>query len=298
MDRDALGDYGNWIGKSAAEVRDAVMQAGGWGAVFTNTVPLWAHRVRNYFNEEPTALTRYADDVCRQFLARVQEGLNALERARQARWLKQNPMFRDLPEVKALPDPPPGTPDAGALDDFGETFALSDYVYKDQANHTWYQMGAGATIYHWGRDPIVPPLEAVWQTGSQATIPVFKLVAPDGTGGSSETIIQNPQTRTAHVTIVRSLVRKTMTGRLCIGEVGTPEQVANLIVTDLRTQGTYNYSETVRAGLAAHKLRDVAPHERHPSSYVNPPNRFTPLALRFFPEKGADGERDPLARQR
>jgi hypothetical protein len=293
VDLNALRDYGNWVGKSALEVREAAKQAGGWGAVFMNTVPLWAHRVRNYFNEEPTSLTRYADDVCRQFLARVQEGLNALDRARAAKWLKQNPMFKDLPEVKALPDPPPGTPDAGMTDDIGETFALSDYVYKDQANLTWYQMSPGATIYHWGRDPVLPSVEALLQSGGQATIPVFKLVAPDGTGGSNETIITNPQERTVPMGMMTMKI-----GRLCIGDVGKPEQVANRIVTELRYQGTYNYSETVRVGLASHRLRDVQPHEKHPSSYVNPPNRFTPLALRLFPEKGAADERDPLAGQR
>jgi hypothetical protein len=297
VDVNALRDYGNWVGKSAEEVRASVKQAGGWGAVFSGSVPLWAHRVRNYFNEEPTSLTRYDDDTCKQFLARVQEGLNRLDLAKKAKFLKQNPMFKDLPEVKAMPDPPPGTPDLSTMDDIGETFALSDYVYKDQANHTWYQMSPGATIYHWGRDPIVPSLEALIQTGGQATIPVFKLVSPDGTGGSSETIIENPQDRTVTIGIVRSMIRTMKVGRIAIGDVGKPEQVANRIVTDLRHQGSYNYAETVRVGLAAHRLRDVQPHEKHPSAYVNPPNRFTPLALRLFPEKGDASESDPLAKQ-
>jgi hypothetical protein len=266
MELDALRDYGNWVGKSAEEVRASVKQAGGWGAVFTGTVPLWAHRVRNYFNEDPTALTRYADDVAKQFLARAQEALNKL-------------------------------PDPSFTDDAGQTFALSDYVYKDQANHTWYQMSPGGTIYHWGRDPTFPTLEAIMQAGGQAAIPVFKLVAPDGTGGSSETIIENPQDRTVMTGIVRSLPRHKRVGRECIGEVGKPEQVANRIVTNLRHQGTYNYSETVRAGLAAHRLRDLQPHEKNPSAYVNPPNRFTPLALRIFPEKGGAEESNPLAKQ-
>ena len=62
-------------------------------------------------------------------------------------------------------------------------------MYKDESNHTWFQMSSGATIYHWGRDPVVPAVEALWQLGKQAVVPIFKLVSPDQTGGSSETII-------------------------------------------------------------------------------------------------------------
>lgn len=294
MDLNALRDYRNWIGKSAEEILVAVKTVGGWPAVFPNSVPIWAHRVRNFFNQEPISLTRYDADFSREFLARVQEGLNALDRAKKTKWLKKHPLFGSLPEIKKMPEPPPGTPDLSTGDDIGETLALSDYVYKDQANHIWYQMSPGGTIYHWGKDPIVPAVEAFGQLGQQAVIPIFKLVSPDGTGGSSETIIRNLQNQ--HLKMMGFSFKA---GRLSIGEVNRLEHVAHLIVTDPWHQGSYNYSETVDVGLAAHETRDVKPHAKYPYSgvYVNPPNRFLPLASRRFPEKGADNERNPLAKQ-
>jgi len=295
MDTIALRDYRNWVGKAADEVLAAARRAGGWAAVFPATLPLWAHRVRNYFNQEPIALARYDADFSRAFLARIQEGLNALDRAKRTKWLKKHPLFGQLPEVRKLPEPPPGTPDLSLSDDVGETLALSDHVYKDHTGSTWYQMAPGGTIYHWGKDPVVPAVEAgMASAGGQAVIPIFKLVSPDGTGGSSETIIQNPQNRQ-----LRVLGRSFKVGRFAIGEVSKWENVAHLIVTDSWHQGSYNYSETVDVGLAAHQKRDVAPHGKYayPGVYVNPPNRFVPLVARRFPAKGADNERSLLAEQ-
>ena len=294
MNLDELRNYGKWVGKSAQEVFDAANRLGGWAKVFPDGVPLWAHRVRNYFNQEPMSLTRYDADRSRAFLAHVQEGLNALDRAKKTKWLKKHPWFGKLPEIRRLPDPPPGTPDPSLGDDIGETFALSDYVYKDESNHTWFQMSSGATIYHWGRDPVVPAVEALWQLGKQAVVPIFKLVSPDQTGGSSETIIQNRQNQ-----YVSIFGRSFKVGRLAMGEVNKSEIVAHLVVTDAWHQGSYNYSETVGVGLAAHQKRDVAPHAKYPypGVYVNPPNRFSPLGLRHFPDKGDSNERNPLAKQ-
>ena len=92
-------------------------------------------------------------------------------------------------------------------------------------------------------------------------------------------------------------------GRESIGEVNKSEPVAHLIlrVRDLLHQGSYNYSETVDAGYHAHERRDVKPHAKYlwffsrQKMYVNPPNRFLPLALRRFPEN--DNEGNPLAKQ-
>ena len=64
-------------------------------------------------------------------------------------------------------------------------------------------------------------------------------------------------------------------------------------------QGSYNYSETVIVGRAAHEKRDVQPHKKYPyrGIYVNPQDRFSSLALRRFPEYGDVNERNPLAKQ-
>jgi hypothetical protein len=71
--------------------------------------------------------------------------------------------------------------------------------------------------------------------------------------------------------------------------------IRKLIVTDPRYQGSYNYSETVQEGLAAHEMRDVRPHVDGVDFYVNPTDRFSSLASRLFPEKDLQGK--PLADQ-
>ncbi len=164
MDLYALRDYNSWRRGSAEEILAAVERVGGWKFVFPDGVPLWAHRVRNFFNQEPRRLTRFSADIGHEYLALIHSGLGKLGSR------------SDINEIV-------------------EKQALSGDVYRDEFGHTWYQMSPGATIYHWGKDPTwAAPLEAVMQTGGQALLPVFKLVAPDGTGGSRETIIKNPQT--------------------------------------------------------------------------------------------------------
>ena len=296
MDRTALGDYKNWLKVTAADVLSDVKKAGGWAEVFPDGLPLWAHRVRNYFNQEPVLLTRLDGDTSREMLHQVNRNLSKMVRERNIAALKAHPVFRNLPEVRSLPDPPPGTKPYAMTDDIGETFALSDYVYKDEHKRIWFQMSPGATIYHWGREPIAPAVEAFLQVGAQATVPVFKLVSPDGTGGSRETIIKNPPVRRLKLPMGQSIPA----GTLAIGEVNKPQYVAHLIVVDAWHQGSYNYSETVEVGLRAHELRDVKTHKKYPypGVYVNPENRFSALEARRFPEKGDTNERNPLANQK
>ena len=60
MDVITLRDYGYWRSKSAEEILAAVKNVpGGWAGVFPDGVPLWAHRVRNFFNHEPISLMRW-----------------------------------------------------------------------------------------------------------------------------------------------------------------------------------------------------------------------------------------------
>lgn len=60
LSRIQLREYGNWVGKSPVYVRDSVIQAGGWHEVFPakEELPVWAHRIRNFFNQTPGMLKR------------------------------------------------------------------------------------------------------------------------------------------------------------------------------------------------------------------------------------------------
>jgi hypothetical protein len=249
MDVKMLQDYSNWVGKTAKEVRDDVLIIGGWANVFSSAafpkgLPLWAHRVRNYFNREPASLMRLDETRTKRLIKRVNAGLGS---------------------------------------QIAEKYALSDDVYKDAQNWVWYQMNEGGTIYHWGSHPKYPRAEAVWQEFKEKLgipAPVFKLIAPDGTGGSRETILRNIHNRFTAVKRENFMA-----------------DVSYLVITDYDNQGSYNYAETIKAGYDAHKKFDVETHEKYPKHYVNPSeSRFSPLSQRTFPEK-ASGENTPLASQ-
>ena len=58
-------DYHNWIDLSPATILNFVKNNGGWVKAFPRSkeFPVWASRLRNYFNVTPTRLTRL--DVAR-----------------------------------------------------------------------------------------------------------------------------------------------------------------------------------------------------------------------------------------
>jgi hypothetical protein len=251
MNLNDLNDYDkNWKGNSPETILSEVKQNGGWKAVFPGELPFFAHRVRNFFNVEPMTLTRYAKDFADVFLA------NIIDHNRATGGLK-------------------------------ERAALTEYVYRDEHKRLWYQMNSGSTIYHYGisRGSVTSEnvklmnetIEGIDASYKQGWVPVFKLMSLDGTGGSMETIIHNP---------IDVKVRDFFSGprRLNIGEVNKPEGVTNRIVTEPWYQGSYNYSETVEVGFAAHQRHDVKPDNLNPTALVNPPNRHMPLALRRFPK--------------
>ena len=197
--------------------------------------------------------------------------------------------------MKKLPAPPANLPSQGIFDDIGEKFALSDDVYRDNQGAHWFQMAPGGTIYHWGSEPWWPGFEAFIQMGKQPILPVFKLIAPDGTGGSAETIIRNPRVHDLKLPVGRTI----KIGRPYIGTVvAMPEWVDSQVVEDAWHRGSYNFAETVEVGLPQHERFDVHPHTRHKSVrnvYVNPDRRL-PLYARKFPAV-APGESKPLAEQ-
>lgn len=296
MDASRLDDYATWVDQTPFAVRTAVLSAGGWQAVFARRprLPLWAHRIRNYFNAEPLWLLRLTEKEGDALIGRLGAGIKLRNVHLRNRFLKTHPAFRDIDWVKKLPDPPKNLPNQGIFDDIGEKFALSDDVYRDNNGAHWFQMSPGGTIYHWGSEPWWPGFEAFIQMGKQPLLPVFKLIAPDGTGGSGETIIRNPQKYDLRL----PMGQKVKIGRPWIGNVHLPEWVADQIVEDAWHRGSYNYAETTEVGLPQHERFDVDPHTRHkkvPRVYVNP-DRRQPLYARRFP-RTAPGETKPLAEQ-
>lgn len=289
MDLKQLKKYDNWIGKTPETVLSSVKSIG-WDTVFPDKMYVWASKVRNYFNEEPLALKRLDKAAASVYLNRVEAVVASLHLPRYA---KAYPHFdKELREAyeskyKSKPTAPsPNTPDPEWADSIAENRALSDDVYTDEAGRIWYQMSPGGTIYHW-KDPSYPTLEAINQNfrGQEAT-PVFKLVSPDGTGGSRECCIYNPLKK------IKMLDIEVGFGRSNLGAVNKWLNVSNLIVYDPRYQGSYNYSETVEKGLAAHDMRDVKPHPHSgAATYYVDPIRFTPLSTRFFPEM--DNQKPP-----
>lgn len=295
LNLEQLKKYENWVNNSAEDILISVKNVGGWINVFPKELPLWAHRVRNYFNQEPIYLTRLDNGIAKKLLAKINSDLDALQNARRVKVAKK--VFSSYQKIKELPDPPSGTPDVSStfveIDELAEDNALYRYVYEDHVSNIWYQMDAGGSIYHFGDDPGWATGEAIYYSrleGQEGT-PIFKLVSADGTGGSMETIIKNEFNRQAGILKV---------GRWSIEEVGVMKYVSDLIETNAWHQGSYNYSETVIMGIGNHEKRDVETHKRYASIgakvYVNPSNRHEVLAARKFPEK-ANGESNPLANQ-
>jgi hypothetical protein len=301
-----LTKYGNWIGLSADALLRSVKDAGGWGNVFPKGVPRWANRLRNYFNVTPEKLRRLDSGATAAHMKRVDKVVASMHLTRVASAfpvLKEGVRKAYEEKFKSkLIKIHPNTPDAGSFDDLGESFALSGHVYEDNFGYIWYQMSPGGTIYHWGKDPgkWTATAEAVLQspTRGQRFIPVFKLVSPDGTGGSRECCIKNDL---KSETLKLPGLPEVRSGAPHIGRaVGEWVNVRQLdrVVSDPHYQGSYNYSETVETGLAAHEMRDVEPHKRmggNYSLYMDPVDRYSMLTSRSFPALDPQGK--PLADQ-
>ncbi len=153
-------------------------------------------------------------------------------------------------------------------------FALSGDVYRDEARRVWFEMATGGAAYHYeGEVTLWKKLKGVVLPKSR--IPIFKLISPDGSGGSGELILDNP--------------RSGQGGRgSSIAEVGQVIHLRARLVLTEEYQATYNYSETIATGLPAHELRDVKPHTTAAGFYLNPPPSSA-LAQRVFPEKDPRG---------
>jgi len=299
MNLDQLQKYKYWIDQTPHEVFFAAKMNGGWKNVFPSNLrlPVWASKVRNYFNVLPTTLKRLPEANAKALLNRPQF-LPFLVRAKNDYWAnrtyqdyKPKPWGRDPPPFKTHPQAPAKIPDhimkMSQKEAIALEMALSGDVYLDNLNRPWFQMAAGSTIYHWGDHPESPTGEAIYQDVimRQDDTPVFKLISPDDNGGSNEVIIFNAEIKDGPYN----------NRSKAIGEVNKPIIVQAAIQKDPILQGSYNYSETTTMGLGEHEKRDVKPHVHDYFFYVNPADPFSALALRRFPE--LDRERKPLVDQ-
>lgn len=268
MNIEQLRDYKNWVGKSSGDILASVINVGGWQNVFTleafpktpTGLPRWAHRIRNFFNQEPTQLNYYQFEGTESYAYKLIK-------------ITQNLV-----------------PSSGH--DYKKDAALSGHTYKDENKNIWLQMSAMATVYHFKHKLSMAEMAAQLAIRGQSGTPVFKLVSPDGSKGSRETIIFNPFKK---ADILLQVVGFQIPAR---GESTIKgRSVMNRIEKDSLYQGSYNYGETAVAGSDTHTRYDVTPHEKDPKGYVNPDNRFSNLYSRKF-EEYAKGEKDiPLADQ-
>lgn len=159
---DELNSYQNWIGKSPQEIRRAVVDHGGWAKVFPrgDAFPLWASRVRNYFNERPMQLML----------------LGVLERGRAESRTGLTPSSLYHRGAYAL-------------------LGFSGDVYRDEASRHWFEMSTASTVYHYEGQVSNAMWYKKWEAfvSRQKSTPVFKLISSDGTGGSLEVILHNWQ---------------------------------------------------------------------------------------------------------
>jgi hypothetical protein len=269
MDLRMLKNYEEWLKRSPAQVIDAVKNIkGGWAAVFPDRLPVWAHRVRNFFNREPRFLMRLSDSWSQSWLVLVYK----------------KPRDRS---------------NESTVQKFKRIMALTDYVYRDEVSTNWFQMSPGGAIYHF-KEIGNETKEGIYQELlGQSLTPIFKLVSPDDTGGSMETIIINRGGGIEYASfgILPAIPVGIKDGEV-IGDVNVPMPVVKSILEEERYQGSYNYAETVDLGNADHDRLDVTPHKdtgRY-KTYVNPTDRFAPLKSRQFP-KDVKGETRPLAEQ-
>ncbi|MBL8233939.1 MAG: hypothetical protein JNL98_35920 [Bryobacterales bacterium] len=245
MTLEELRNYNKWIGKSPEHVLKSAIDRGGWTAVFPaagfdQKCFRWAHRVRNFFNATPHALRRLRPDSA---VARwVDRWLptKTIEIAKVVDVLARTPVW-------GLPALPSRVKESMALD--------MRFVYRDPHGRIWIQMAPGGTVYHWNANGKSDPTEstAILVTAiGQQNVPVFKLVSPDGSDGSSEVIIRNP-------------------GKMTLGDYDELVHVLDWqVVTTIEHFGSYNYSETAVVGDEAHTLRDVTPHKLDRSGYIFP----------------------------
>lgn len=285
-----LQDYSNWIGRTADEVYRAAIKAGGWQQVFPGPMPRWASRIRQYFNITPFMLRLMDESEASEHLREAQTALGASERAKARRRQQQSrgmginawaPGTSSKPGTRFQLHPNPNDAIDGKMNQLGTALALSGDVYEDIHTRTiWFQTRPGGAVYHFKEKVRSPTIRAIGAThAGQEYAPVFKLLSPDGTGGSREVCIENIfDIRREHKTKIDGTTVH-MVGHDTIGNTDEVVNVSDRLVTDSVAQGSYNYAETVQKGLPAHQRLDVNTDPMTAGYYVEPPDLFR---LTFF----------------
>lgn len=288
LSKDDLNSYSKWRETTPAEVLAAATALGGWTNVFPTEVPVWASKVRNYFNVLPSTLRRLEQQAAQAMLgAKHGPRMTFLANCHQDQTFNRYKRGKPTP-LGPAPDPfkvhpacpAKAPPEIVHMDDFIPTRdALSGDVYLDDHGWLWYQMSPGATIYHWGGKVRWKSGEAAYTqivTG-QKGVPIFKLIRMDGSGGSCELILLNygagnPGGGSEH-----------------LGKINAVEDIYKRTYRDPIKQGSYNFSEATQVGFSEHDLRDVRTHRHAANFYVNPPDMHSDLKLRKFPLKDKQG---------
>jgi hypothetical protein len=242
-----LGDYRNWEGKMAEAILNSVKSYGGWRSVFMTEMPRLISRFRNFFNVFPRQLKRLTPNLGSA------HATNA-----QAAGCKDS-IAGDVGRALNIHLHPTAKVCANNL-------ALSGDAYVDEHNRLWLVTSPGGAVLHYGDKPTWDLARSYGATlVGQENIPVFKLVSPDGTGGSMECIVRNVNRQST------------------IGPIGVWTDVSAHIVTDPVQLGSYNYSETAVVGFNNHKMRDMDSDPGEAKFFINPGNLFSSLAQRVFP---------------
>ncbi|REJ77552.1 MAG: hypothetical protein DWQ47_14350 [Acidobacteria bacterium] len=234
-----LRDYSKWAGRSAEEIKKAVkMLPHGWATVFgTDDVKI--------------GIPQWANRV-RNFFNETPTELAPIN-------------IKDS-HITNLRLPKPGILNKFAM-------AGGTNVYKDRSGNFWFSLVATSAVYHEG-DGHPSKQETLAAVKWRQADHVFKLLAPDGTGGSSELILSNPR-KLSHLPAIFP------EGYLKDGKWFS---VTNCIVFDHVLRGSYNFADALVMGGKSHEYLDIAPHMAMKKEYVNPPP-FSPLSSRIFPSK-------------
>lgn len=307
LDLEALRDYGKWIDQTTWDVYHSVIRVGGWQQVFPGPLPVWASRIRQYFNLTPMSLKLLDEGDSNEYLKKAQKALPASARAKAYRRELQSrgmgisfyaPGGSTKPGTPLF-KPEPNVPIDGLSNQIATWMALTGDVYEDDLGRMiWFQMSPGGAIYHFKKKIQSPTREAISANlAGQEEAPVFKLICPDGTGGSREVCIANPFDVFRPLNSRGGPTYSPMVGHSTIGAVNEVVNVANRIEKDPVAQGSYNYAETIEKGLPAHQRLDVDTDPMLPAYYVVPPNQFqfSELFMRRFPPNDPQGK--PLAAQ-
>lgn len=98
----------------------------------------------------------------------------------------------------------------------------------------------------------------------------FKMCSPDGTGGSSETALQNPM-----------LGWTGKFGRRNAAGVGKWINARTEAIQSEKYRASYNFADSMVAGYDEHEHLDVEPDDKYGQEY-EPEARWIPITMRVF----------------